>query len=75
MDNVAFITAIAGLAAMALAPRKNPRFGQITYWMGAAVTAASAYFVALPQVWVSALRALVFVASFPPSLRMPTRRF
>lgn len=61
MDNVAFITAIAGLAAMALAPRKNPRFGQITCWMGAAVTAASAYFVALPQGWVSALGALVFV--------------
>ena len=62
MDNIAFIAAIAGLVGMALAPRKNVRAGQITYWTGAAVTAASAYFVALPQGWQSALGASVFVS-------------
>lgn len=61
MDNVAFMSAIAGLAGMALAPRKNVRAGRITYWTGAAVTAISAYFIALPQGWNSALGALAFV--------------
>lgn len=61
MDDVAFMSAIAGLAAMALAPRKNVRAGRITYWTSAAVTAISAYFVALPQGWKSALGALAFV--------------
>lgn len=67
MDNVAFVSAIAGLAGMALAPRKNIRAGRITYWTGAAVTAISAYFIALPQGWKSALGALAFagvVAAF-----------
>lgn len=52
---------------MAVAPRKNVRAGRIVYWSGAAVTAASAYFVAQPQGWTSALGALVFaglVAAF-----------
>lgn len=61
MDNVAFISAIAGLAAMALAPRKNMRVGRITYWAGAALTAISAYFIAQPQGWKSAFGALAFV--------------
>lgn len=67
IDNVAFVSAIAGLAGMALAPRRHVRAGRITYWTGAAVTAISAYFIALPQGWKSALGALVFagvVAAF-----------
>lgn len=67
MDNVAFMSAIAGLAAMALAPRKNMRAGRITYWVGAAVTAISAYFIAQPQGWKSAVGALALagvVAAF-----------
>lgn len=46
---------------MALAPHKNVRTGRIVYWTGSAVTATSAYFVAQPQGWRSALGALVFV--------------
>lgn len=67
MDSIAFVSAVAGLAGMALAPRKNVRAGRITYWTGAAVTAVSAYFIALPQGWKSALGALAFagvVAAF-----------
>ncbi|OJZ63550.1 hypothetical protein BRW64_21880 [Mycolicibacterium diernhoferi] len=45
---------------MALAPRKNVRAGRTVYWAGAAVTATSAYFVAQPQGWKSALGAVVF---------------
>lgn len=46
---------------MALAPRKKLRAGRITYWTGTAVTAISAYFIAVPQGWKSALVALAFV--------------
>lgn len=61
MDGIAFVSAVAGLAGMALAPRMNVRAGRITYWTCAAVTAISAYFIALPQGWRSALGALAFV--------------
>lgn len=60
-NSVALISAFAGLVVMALAPRKNLRAGRIAYWTGAALTAASAYFVAQPQGWKSAVGALAFV--------------
>ncbi|WP_395307534.1 hypothetical protein V4U86_19225 [Mycobacterium sp. AMU20-3851] len=74
IDNIAFVSAVAGLAAMALAPRKNVRAGRIVYWTGSAVTAVSAYFVAQPQGWKSAVGALVFagiVAAFIASTYTP----
>lgn len=78
MDNVAFVSAIAGLTGMALAPRKNVRAGRITYGTGAAVTAISAYFIALPQGWISALGALAFagvVAAFVAYAHTPFLSF
>lgn len=63
MMDAAFVSAIAGLATMGLAPRRNIKAGQFTYWTGALVTAASAYFVAQPQGWKSALGASAFTCA------------
>lgn len=48
---------------MGLAPRRNIKAGQFTYWTGAVVTAVSAYFVAQPQGWKSALGASAFTCA------------
>lgn len=48
---------------MGLAPRRNIKAGQFVYWTGASVTAVSAYFVAQPQGWKSALGASAFACA------------
>lgn len=63
MLDAAFVSAILGLAAMGLAPRRNIKAGQFTYWAGTLVTAVSAYFVAQPQGWKSALGASAFTCA------------
>jgi len=49
VSSVPFIAALGGLAAMALAPRRDVRVGRTVFWAGGLLTCVSAYFIADPQ--------------------------
>lgn len=82
VSNAGLVAALAGLAAMALAPRRNVPQGRLIYWAGALITCLASYFVAAPQGWKSGLGAAAFTFgavtflayAYTPFLKVNSRR-